>query len=178
MWKLQKALKVKCPVPQASTGYKCGQYKFSIACAATATIRHLGTPSSPPTIGLPLHLGARVNATELDGFLRFWERAVFDFITLTNGVAPFKPTPFYFFFVGRFGELSWTGNLNFSLPNSQTYATSHSANAFAVASLCSILFGLARKAHKSCSVVCSLALFSLFSLFYAVHTFISFVKIE
>lgn len=116
---------------------------------------------------------------------------MFDFITLTNGVAPFKPTPF-FGFGGperdRERALVWlqSKNLNFSLPNSQTYATLPAyllpvavAVAVAGASLCSILFGLARKAHKSCSVVYSLLFVPpTAALLYAIHPFISFVKIE
>lgn len=76
-------------------------------------------------------------------------------------------------------------NLNFSLPNSQTYATLPAyllpvAVAVAGASLCSILFGLARKAHKSYSVVYSLLFVppTAAALLYAIHPFISFVKIE
>lgn len=62
-------------------------------------------------------------------------------------------------------------------PNICDIAALPPANAVAVAgaSLCSILFGLARKAHKSCSL---LFVPPPAILFYAIHPFISFVKIE
>lgn len=93
MWKLQKALKANAP---SQTGYKCGQYKFPIACAQLGVLPlpcHLSPPSPRSPLRLPLHLQRVITPPSSTGFWGF-ESAVFDFITLTNGVAPFKPTPF------------------------------------------------------------------------------------